>query len=728
MRKFLATSVLPLIALAASLIAGATPFVAGSPTPIVAQSIFDGGDFFSQKQTTKIELFCDSESVTAGSEFCLFVKLTMEPGWHVYWKNPGEVGDVLRIDWGELPAGVSMGEWTWSAPKLYEQSGLKNFVLENVAFVRIPVRVAADVAAGELNFVGNAKWLACNDDTCVPQSGGIVAKVKVAPGIVVAANSEMVAEALATFPQQSTEISARATTMSAGESEQIALEISGIVAGSKPLRFFPDNAKISPVVAAREPHNNDAGTTVFDMESSEKISVVAGVLETENGNFEISATVSEAATTNPTSTTNPATTSNPASTTNPKLEWLEWSPQLQEEILSQGKILYIDFTARWCATCQVNKRVYSDENLQRRFAEAGVVAMRADWTRPNPEIAAELRKYNRAAVPFNVFKKNGQPDFVLPSAFAGAGTVVDALDAVLRGAGNAGENASDADSTPWLALVGLAFLGGLILNLMPCVFPVLGLKIMHFVSKAGSDKRKIAAHGFVFAFGVLVSFWILSGVLIALRSGGEQLGWGFQMQSPTFVFAMILLLFVFGLSMSGVFEFGTSATGAGGNLADKSGFAGSFFSGVLAVVVATPCAAPFLAPALGSALSLPPLPSVGIFTCIALGLAFPYVLLSCLPWLLKFLPKPGAWMESFKQAMAFLLYAPAAYFVWVLLGQVEDPFAQRDLILSLAVIALACWIYGRWCVVWRSRKARIISGIVALALFVATCAYDLTLF
>ncbi|MBQ9758743.1 MAG: thioredoxin family protein, partial [Opitutales bacterium] len=279
----------------------------------------------------------------------------------------------------------------------------------------------------------------------------------------------------------------------------------------------------------------------------------------------------------------------------------------------------------------------------------------------------------------------------------------------------------------FVGLLALAFAGGLILNLMPCVFPVLGLKIMHFVGKAGSDKKKIARHGFVFGAGVLISFWILAGALAVLRSGGEQLGWGFQLQEPGFVYGMILLMLVFGLSMSGVFEFGVGATSVGGSLTEKSGYAGSFFSGVLAVIIATPCAAPFLAPALGSALTLPLVPSFALFTAIAVGLAAPYVILSCVPALLKFLPKPGAWMETFKQAMAFLLYAPALYFVWVLMGQVEDAFAQRDLLLSLSVVALACWIYGKWATPWRSRFARVAGTLIAVVLFAGTVFYALNL-
>ncbi len=503
-------------------------------------------------------------------------------------------------------------------------------------------------------------------------------------------------------------------------------------------KFFPENPEISPEISSASKTISPAGTAIFEIFSEQKIDEVRGVLKTENGDFEISAVPEKAfenAASGTTSEENFAagTTKNSDeisknSSGPPGFEWLDWSLEKQDEILASGKIVYVDFTARWCATCQVNKRVYADETLRKRFAEAGVVLMRADWTKPNPEIAAELKKYNRAAVPFNVFKKQNSPDFVLPSAFAGAGTLIDALEKFEKGEVVPAENSDENSAgTPLVALAGLAFLGGLILNLMPCVFPVLGLKIMNFVGKSGSEKRKIFAHGIVFALGVLVSFWILAGILIALRSGGEQLGWGFQMQSPHFVFGMILLLFVFGLSMSGVFEFGAKATSVGGNLTEKTGFAGSFFSGVLAVVVATPCAAPFLAPALGSALSLPPLPSLCIFTFIALGLAFPYVLLSSVPELLKFLPKPGAWMESFKQLMAFLLYAPAAYFVWVLLGQIDDPFAQRDLILSLSIIALSCWIYGRWCVPWRSLKARIAAGTIAFVLFSGTIIYDLSL-
>ncbi|AHF90856.1 thiol:disulfide interchange protein DsbD [Opitutaceae bacterium TAV5] len=267
------------------------------------------------------------------------------------------------------------------------------------------------------------------------------------------------------------------------------------------------------------------------------------------------------------------------------------------------------------------------------------------------------------------------------------------------------------------AQLALGFLGGLILNLMPCVFPVLGIKILGFVNQAGSDRRKVVVHGLTFTAGVLVSFWALAAVLAVLRSGGQQLGWGFQLQSPVFIFVMAVVLLVFALSLSGVFEFGLSATGVGARLQSKGGSAGSFFTGLLATVVATPCAAPFLAPALGAALALPTGPSFLLFTAIALGLSAPYLLLSAFPEAIKLLPRPGAWMETFKQVMAFPLYATVGGLVWVLAGQVEEQ-ALLMTIFGLTTVALAVWFYGRYAAPGApSRRVRIgiAGGVLLLA-------------
>jgi thiol:disulfide interchange protein len=265
----------------------------------------------------------------------------------------------------------------------------------------------------------------------------------------------------------------------------------------------------------------------------------------------------------------------------------------------------------------------------------------------------------------------------------------------------ASSSASTADQPPAAGLAGtlaLAVLGGLILNLMPCVFPVLGIKILGFVNQAGSDRRKVTLHGIVFTLGVLASFWALAGLLAILRAGGDQLGWGFQLQSPAFVFVLAAVMLVFALSLSGVFEFGLRATGIGAGLQSKSGYGGSFFTGVLATVVATPCSAPFLAPALGTALALPLVESFAVFTAIAIGLSLPYLLLSIFPQAIKVLPRPGMWMETFKEFMAFPLYATVAFLLWVLAGQSSQEGQEYTLLyilLGLTVVALGTWWYGR---------------------------------
>ena len=271
----------------------------------------------------------------------------------------------------------------------------------------------------------------------------------------------------------------------------------------------------------------------------------------------------------------------------------------------------------------------------------------------------------------------------------------------------------------------LAFFGGLILNLMPCVFPVLGIKILGFVNQAGADRRKVTLHGLTFVLGVLVSFWILAGALLALRAGGKELGWGFQLQEPGFVFALAVFLLVFALNLSGLFEIGLSVMGVGAGLQTKTGYSGSFFTGVLATVVATPCSAPFLAPALGAAFSetFSARESFAVFTAIALGLSVPYLLLSVFPAAVKLLPRPGAWMETFKQLMAFPLYATVGFLVWVLAGQTkDDDTGLLKIFFSLVLVAMAAWVYGRWTQHGGSAGRRRFGYAFAAALMVAAVA------
>lgn len=275
-----------------------------------------------------------------------------------------------------------------------------------------------------------------------------------------------------------------------------------------------------------------------------------------------------------------------------------------------------------------------------------------------------------------------------------------------------------------LAAIVFAFFGGMILNLMPCVLPVLSLKILGIVEQAGEAPKEKLKHGLIFTLGVLVSFWILAGLLLILRAGGEQLGWGFQLQSPGFVIVLSIFLFLFGLSMFGLFEIGVGLTAVGQNTKSKSAYMGSFTSGVLATVVATPCTAPFMGSALGFALSQPAYVSLIVFTFLGLGMAAPYLVLTTTPKLLKVIPKPGAWMESMKQFMGFLLMATVLWLLWVLSLQTD---AEGVIILlgSLIIISISGWIYGRWGNIAKETKVRRTAQVIAALILLGALFFSL---
>jgi thiol:disulfide interchange protein/DsbC/DsbD-like thiol-disulfide interchange protein len=240
----------------------------------------------------------------------------------------------------------------------------------------------------------------------------------------------------------------------------------------------------------------------------------------------------------------------------------------------------------------------------------------------------------------------------------------------------------------------LALVAGIILNLMPCVFPVLSIKILHLTQHASEAPARIRLHGLAYTAGILGSFAALAGVLYALRAGGAEIGWGFQLQSPAVVATLAFVLFAFGLSLSGVLPIGTSLTRVGGSrLLQRTGLSGSFFAGMLATVVATPCTAPFMGASIGYALTQPFLVGLAVFLSLGLGLALPFLLLAFLPGLQGLLPRPGRWMETLKQFLAFPLYGTAAWLIWVLSFQV-GPAGLMAALAGLVLIAFAAWAYG----------------------------------
>lgn len=245
----------------------------------------------------------------------------------------------------------------------------------------------------------------------------------------------------------------------------------------------------------------------------------------------------------------------------------------------------------------------------------------------------------------------------------------------------------------WFVLL-MAAAGGLILNLMPCVFPVLSLKALSIAANSGqrAEQRRDALW---YTLGVVLSFVSLALLLLALRAAGSAVGWGFQLQSPWLVALLAYLLFALGLSLSGVVQFGLGLMSAGSGLTQSKGAKGSFFTGVLAVVVASPCTAPFMGGALGYAVTQPPLLALLVFVALGLGMALPFLLLAYLPALARALPKPGAWMDTLKQLLAFPLYLSAVWLVWVF-GRQAGIDAVAVLLCGMVAIAAACWLYGSW--------------------------------
>lgn len=252
--------------------------------------------------------------------------------------------------------------------------------------------------------------------------------------------------------------------------------------------------------------------------------------------------------------------------------------------------------------------------------------------------------------------------------------------------------ASEHAVTLWQALL-FAVLGGLILNLMPCVLPILSLKALSLAGHGGKDGREAVASGLAYVGGVLVSFAVLTGVLVGLRSAGLAFGWGFQFQSPVFVLGMAALFLALGLSLSGVFDIGSGVVGLGDRLTKKAGHAGSFFTGMLATLAATPCTAPFMGVAIGFALTRPALEMTVVLQAMGLGFALPVAALSVSPMLRRWLPHPGPWMETLKQVLAFPLYATVAWLVWVLSLQTgSDGVLMAGV--TLTAVGFAAWLLG----------------------------------
>ena len=561
------------------------------------------------------------------NEVGLYFKL--EPGWHIYWRNPGDAGEPPRIQW-MLPKGITTGPLQFPAPKRLPLGPLMDFGYEDEVLFPMEVNVAATMPIGPIELHAKVDWLVCRE-VCIPGKADLNLRVEIAGpppmGLATPTKEELLWTRQARPVPQADTKSLRSTFQPTPTGFRLAIE-----SGQRETEaaFFPEDKDILNSPAPQKLTPTPTGL-VLDLKKDANLAAnpaqLRGVLELSGGRaYEIAA--------------------------------------LPETVAAQPP------------------------------AQAG----------QNPE--------------------NGPEE--LPSAAKAPGDST-APDAGAKAPANQPATSTGAGLSPasqraaafWGALLrasGLAFIGGLLLNLMPCVFPVLFLKGLALVHSGHKDLHKLRAHGLVYAAGILVSFWALVAALLGLRAAGATLGWGFQFQSPVFLALMAGLLFFLGLSLAGQFEIGLTLTGAGGSLAARQGYTGSFFTGVLAVVVATPCTAPFMGAAIGYALSAPAAVTFAVFTALALGLAAPYVALTLQPAWTRLLPKPGVWMEVLRQAIAVPIFVTVIWLAWVLAAAYGAGMLAA-LLASFLLLAIAGWFLGRWPAKrWSTVVAALILlGVVALA-------------
>jgi thiol:disulfide interchange protein len=587
---------------------------------------------------------------------------------------------------------------------MLDQQGIYNFVHEYETLLLLELTIPAN-ATGELNLKAKVEWLECDDKGCYPFDKEVSLKLKVGPGNTAAKYDPKLYGDLR--PTIRASYTVKADTLTVTPPAEAKLALSKV--------WFPERGVLSPEGVFKQ--KQDATTKSFSLkDASEKLEAgpVVFVAQDASGTwYRVEALPAAGSAT-------PAPANTTKETPKGTSAWLPWSPEAEAKALAAGQTVYIDFTAEWCATCQINKRVYKHDVVAAALADKGVVLLKADWTKKDAVIAAELTKYGRSGVPCNVFLKQGAPTALLSEVISDD-EVLEALSAISAGKEYRAVNESHGYAV-WLLL---AFGGGALLNLMPCVFPVIGLKVLGFAREAGADRGVVVRNGLLYSLGVVLSFLALAGLILALKAGGNSVGWGFQMQSPGFVLGTCVLMVTLGLSLAGVFEIGTGLAGTAAGAEPQGGASGAFFSGVLATAVATPCTAPGLGAALGFALDKDRASGETLlfFVVIGLGMAIPYLLLSIFPKLTNLLPRPGEWMETLKQAMSFPLFAYALYLLWVLNSQVEDRGWVRDASLGLAVLAAACWIWGRWGAPHRTDRERLIGKTSAVLLYVLTLAH-----
>lgn len=590
--------------------------IMGSLMPFQTNAVEPSAFMAKGPSHVKAVLMQEEETIQPGRPFWVALQLNLENGWHVYWKNPGDAGIPLKVEW-KLPDGFEAGPLQWPFPEKFTMADMVGFGYQEEVILLSQVTPPAHIDPQlPLNLEAQVKWLVCSDLTCQPGSAPVVLPLKISvdkprPNTAISAIFE---KARSKIPQTHIEIK---TIRKQGI---VQLEVPQGTEGAQSEKingvyFFPEEKdvidhSIDPTVAAAQSSNR----YLVNLKGSDEIGAGSQSLK--------------------------------------------------------GVLV-------------LHKQTGSHESIQ-AF-----------------DIDSLIEEGNDQELSYLTSSANSRPLAI------GSPAVLDA----------SASSSFNFEGGVGLALL-FAFAGGMILNLMPCVLPVMSFKVMSFVKMAKESRSLTIKHGLMFSFGVILSFWILASVMLMLRTYGQAVGWGFQLQEPLFVVILASVLFIFALSLFGLFEWGMFfAAWAGQTQAEKarasSGYTGSFLSGVLATAVATPCTGPFLGSAVGFAVTLPIFQSLLIFTSLGLGMCFPYLLLAAFPSFLRFVPKPGAWMETFKQLMGFLLLATVLWLMWVFSAQ-TDTFSLICLLAGFLCFSIGAWIYGRGCSPVASRKTRVVALVFVL--------------
>lgn len=556
----------------------------------------------STEEPVQFELIAKESSLTPGRPMQVAIRMDVAEGWHGYWKNPGETGMPLSIEW-TLPEGFTHTELQWPTPKLFEVEGVVGYGYEGEVFFLTEITPPKDLPAdAKIPIQANVRWLVCSNSMCLPGDTDLKLDFPLSGP---AANSKLINKARAALPKKLTSAKAKRSD------NFIEIQVKSSAASLEQVHFFPESKKTidekTPAVFAATTDAPDETTLLLKEHDMNQETHLKGILVLEEAHssqaWEINTLIKGEKKTNP-------------------LTLAEKSPSLAAQIVSD--------------------EAYQDDSFSDGATTSNIL-----WA------------------------------FVF------------------------------------------AFIGGLILNFMPCVLPVISLKVLSFVKMAGQNRMATLKHGLAFFFGVIASFWFLAGAMLMLQSYGHAIGWGFQLQEPIFVALLSALLLLFALNFFGLFEVGTSLTSLAGQAqhASKtktSALMSSFCSGILATALATPCTGPFLGTAIGFAVTLPPLLAVAIFTVLGTGMAFPYLLLSAYPSLLRFLPKPGPWMTTFKSLMGFVMLATVLWLLWVFGAQTSN-LALFILLASLLLLSFAAWIYGNYCTPLHSTASRAIGALFAIS-------------